>query len=546
MPPSITGLHHVTAICGDPERNVRFYTNVLGLRLVKLTVNHDAPTVYHLYYGDETGSPGSVLTFFPWPRAKPGRPGLGQANVVSFAIRPTSLGYWTERLINQGIAYEGPRRQLGETRIAFRDPDGLMLELVAHPDAETRPCWADGPVPAEHAIRGFHSVTLWEDAIDDTDRLLTDTLGFRQVSEHGAIRRYAIGDGGPGTLVDVRAAPDFWDGVVSAGTVHHVAWRTPDAEQHQAWQGTIADLGYHVTPVIERHYFRSIYFREPGGVLFEIATDPPGFAIDESVADLGSKLVLPPWLEKGTERERIERLLPAPPSRLIGIAQGTHDTVAPSDPQVHMNERLDFVHRFVPGAKNHSMTLLLLHGTGGSADDLLPLGQDLLPGTALISPRGRIDENGMARFFKRLQPGVFDVDDLWRQTDELADFLANASGAYGFDARRVIAVGYSNGANVAGSLLLRHPDALAGAVLLHPMVPFEAEELPDLSDKPVLIVAARHDTTVPDGQSERLAELLREAGAPVELHWHDGGHALNEAAVDAARAWLRELGDQPA
>ena len=545
MSSSITGLHHVTAICRDPERNVRFYTGVLGLRLVKITVNQDAPTVYHLYYGDETGSPGSVLTFFPWPRAKSGRPGLGQANVVSFAIRPTSLGYWTERLIHQGIAYEGPRRQRGETRIAFRDPDGLMLELVAHPEADERPYWADGPVPGEHAIRGLHSVTLWEDAIEDTDRLLTDTLGFRQVSERGAIRRYAIGDGGPGTLVDVRSAPEFWDGVVSVGTVHHVAWRTPDAEQHQAWQETIADLGYHVTPVIERHYFRSIYFREPGGVLFEVATDPPGFTIDESVDELGSRLVLPPWLEDEAERERIERLLPAPPSRLIDIAQGTEDAVAPSDPQVHMDEQLQFVHRFVPAAKDMSLTLLLLHGTGGNERDLLPMAQELLPGAALLSPRGRVDEDGEARFFKRVEPRVFDVDDLQRRTDDLADFVANASGEYGFDARRVIAVGYSNGANIAGSLLLRHPGTLAGAVLLHPMVPFEPETLPDLSDKPVLIVAGRHDATVPDGQSEHLAALLREAGAHVALRWHDGGHALTEAAVDAARAWLNELDDQP-
>lgn len=544
MAPQITGIHHITAICRDPERNVRFYTSVLGLRILKVTVNQDAPTVYHLYYGDEEGTPGSVLTFFPWPRAQRGRPGVGQANVVSFAIRRTSLGYWTERLINQGVDFEGPRRQFGETRLAFRDPDGLMLELVAHPDADERPYWGGGPVPAEHAIRGFHGVTLWEDSVEATERLLTETLGFQSVKEERSMRRYAAGEGGSGTFVDVRATPDFWGGRVSAGTVHHVAWRTPDGEQHRAWRETIADLGYNVTPVIERHYFRSIYFREPGGVLFEIATDPPGFTVDESVDELGSRLVLPPWLE--AERERIERLLPTPPSKLIGIARGTQDAVEPSDPQAHMSERLGFAHQFVPASKGNPTTLLLLHGTGGTEHDLIPVGQEIAPGAALLSPRGQVDEGGMARYFRRLRPGVFDVDDLHRRTHELADFLSNASGEYGFNPERVIAVGYSNGANVAGGLLLLRPEVLAGAVLLHPMVPFEPGTLPDLSDKPVLIVAGREDTTVPKGQPERLAELLREAGALVELHWHDGGHALNGAAVDAVRAWLRELDDQPA
>ena len=274
MTPLITGIHHVTAICRNPERVVRFYTNLLGLRMVKITVNQDAPTVYHLYFADEQGTPGSVLTFFPWPRAQRGRQGTGQAAVVSFAIRPTSLGYWTERLINLGLDYDGPRRQFDETRIAFRDPDGLMLELATHPHADDRPYWSEGPVPAEHAIRGLHSVTLWEDAVDETDQLLTDTLGFRSIAKTRTVRRYAVDDGGSGKLVDVRAAPDFWEGVVSAGTVHHVAWRTPDDDQQRTWRTTIADLGHDVTPVIDRHYFRSIYFREPGGVLFEIATDP--------------------------------------------------------------------------------------------------------------------------------------------------------------------------------------------------------------------------------------------------------------------------------
>ena len=520
MTPEISGIHHVTAICRDPERNVRFYTNVLGLRMVKLTVNHDAPTVYHLYYADDVGTPGATLTFFPWPRAPRGHQGVGQATVVSLAIRPTSLGYWAERLIHQGVDFEGPRRALDETRIAFRDPDGLMLELVAHPDAERRPYWGDGPVPADHAIRGIHGVTLWEDAIGATDELLTETLGFWPVTQRQSIRRYALGEGRSGQLLDVREAPDFWEGRVAPGAVHHVAWRTPDEREHQAWQETIAELGYHVTPVIDRHYFRSIYFREPGGVLFEIATDPPGFTIDEPARSLGSSLVLPPWLRE--DRERIERLLPTPPSRLVQLASHATDAVAATDPQAHMNASLGFIHRYVPPSKGQRTTLLLLHGTGGSEDDLLPLGEQLMSGAALLSPRGQVDEDGMARFLSRREPGVVDRADLRRRTDALADFVASASAEYGFDAGRVVAVGYSNGANMVSSLLLRHPRTLTGAALIHPVVPVEPETLPDLRATSVLVVVGANDESVPEGEPERLARMLRDAGADVELSRHPG------------------------
>ena len=322
MQATTNGIHHVTAIASDPQRNIDFYTRILGLRLVKLTVNYDDPSSYHLYYGDGAGHPGTLLTFFAWPGAGRGRRGTGQVGTTAFAIRPASLGYWMERLLQHGVHLVGsspsPIERFDERAISFSDPDGLLLELVAHPGAEDRPYWEGGPVPAEHAIRGFHAVTLFEEGFDHTDQLLTGTLGFRPLQQEGSLYRYTAADGWPGSLVDIRVAPSFWRGVVAVGTVHHVAWRVPDDPTQRALRQELDGLGYNVTPVIDRTYFHSVYFREPGGILFEIATDPPGFTIDEPADELGTHLKLPPWLEP--RRARLERLLP--PLRLPGVAQG--------------------------------------------------------------------------------------------------------------------------------------------------------------------------------------------------------------------------------
>jgi glyoxalase family protein len=302
------GLHHVTAIAGDPQRNVDFYLEALGLRLVKRTVNFDDRGTYHLYYGDEVGSPGSILTFFPWPGAPRGRRGTGQATTVGFSVPETAMGWWAERLRGRGVDIEGPVTRGGEDVLVVSDPDGLRLELVAAPAADPRPPWETGPIPPESAIRGLHSVTMTEGGPDQTAELLTDRLGFRLIEQVGDRLRFDVGEGGPGALVDVLAQPSAARGLVAAGTVHHVAWRAPDDAAQQAWRASLVEQGVDVTPVLDRRYFHSIYFREPGGVLFEIATDNPGFAIDEPVAELGSALRLPPWLE--AERAMIEATLP--------------------------------------------------------------------------------------------------------------------------------------------------------------------------------------------------------------------------------------------
>lgn len=308
MSPNTAGIHHVTAIAGDPQQNLDFYEGILGLRLVKRTVNFDDPTTYHLYYGDEMGRPGTILTFFPWPGAPRGRRGTGQVAATAFSVPREATDYWVERLAEHGVHFEGPVERFGERVISFEDPDGLGLELVAHADADELPYWEDGSIPAESAIRGFYGVTLWEEGYERTARLLTDTLGFRPVRDDGSRFRYAAEGAGPSGLVDVLCLPGGRRGTVAVGTVHHIAWRAANDEEQLEWREEVAALGYNVTPVLNRNYFRSIYFREPGGVLFEIATDPPGFAVDEDVSELGTHLKLPPWLEG--RREQIERVLP--------------------------------------------------------------------------------------------------------------------------------------------------------------------------------------------------------------------------------------------
>jgi catechol 2,3-dioxygenase-like lactoylglutathione lyase family enzyme len=307
--PESAGIHHVTAIASDPQRNLDFYAGVLGMHLVKRTVNFDDPTTYHFYFGDTDGAPGSILTFFPWPDARRGRQGAGQIAVVSFSILPSSVGFWIERFIRYHVDFEHPATRFDDGRvIAFKDPDGLMLELVAHSAAESRPGWAGGAIPGEHSVRGIYSVTLWQESCDLTGKLLTETLGFRAVREQASIFRYAADGRGTGGVVDLRCVPGLWPGVMGAGTIHHVAFRAVDDDEQASARKELVDLGYNVTPPIDRDYFHSIYFREPGGALFEIATDPPGFTIDEPLDSLGQSLKLPQWLEP--RRFEIEALLP--------------------------------------------------------------------------------------------------------------------------------------------------------------------------------------------------------------------------------------------
>jgi glyoxalase family protein len=303
------GIHHVTAIAGDPLKNFDFYTRDLGLRFVKKTVNFDDPSTYHFYYGDETGRPGTILTFFPWAGAPAGRRGVGETHQTAFRVPLRSLGYWTQRFVEKGIPHQAPERRFGEQVLSFTDPDGLALALVGIQGAEHEPGWSNGDIPAEHAIRGFEGVTLLLDSADRTAAILTDVFGFREVAREGSVIRYAASGDANGSVVDIYEAKGFLRGHQGRGSVHHIAFRAADdAQQAEMAEKLIRAHGQRPTEQKDRNYFRSIYFREPGGVLFEIATDIPGFAVDEPVATLGRELKLPRFLEP--HRKEIEGVLP--------------------------------------------------------------------------------------------------------------------------------------------------------------------------------------------------------------------------------------------
>ncbi|QTL05797.1 ring-cleaving dioxygenase [Aquabacter sp. L1I39] len=302
------GLHHVTAISGPARRNIEFYAGVLGLRLVKKTVNFDDPGTYHFYYGDADAAPGSILTFFPWAHVAPGRLGVGETQGTMFRVPEASIGYWAHRFVEKGVKHEAPVKRFGETMLAFTDPDGMRLALVGVPGAELEPGWAGSDVPAEAAIRGLKGVGLLLADIAPTAAILTDVFGFKEVAREGAYVRYAT-DALLGNVVDLHGVGNFLRGRQGGGSVHHIAFRAADDAAEEAMVKRLAEHhGIRTTEQKDRNYFRSVYFREPGGVLFEIATDVPGFAVDEPAESLGTALKLPSFLEP--HRAHIESVLP--------------------------------------------------------------------------------------------------------------------------------------------------------------------------------------------------------------------------------------------
>lgn len=301
----IKGLHHVTAVASDPQRNVNFYRNVLGQRLVKKTVNFDVPDTYHFYFADEVGTPGSVMTFFAWPDTERGTRGNGETAAVAYTVPVGSLGFWQEHLKRSGITSEPVEKRFGDDVLPFDDPDGMRVELIEAASIPVLRFWEAGPIPRAYAISGFHSVTLWLDEVNRTADLLIDHMGYKAVGQVENRHRFIGGSDALGHIVDIVHRPGQPQADFGAGSIHHVAFSVPTDEKQLEYQSALHNGGFGVTPVRDRSYFHSIYFREPGGVLFEIATDTPGFAIDESVNALGEALKLPEWLEQN--RAAIER-----------------------------------------------------------------------------------------------------------------------------------------------------------------------------------------------------------------------------------------------
>ena len=303
----VNGLHHITAIAGPAQENLDFYAGVLGMRLVKRSVNQDDPGTYHLFYADAEGHPGTDLTFFPWSQLAPPRAGHGMAMEVGLEVPSGSLAYWGDRLAKYGTKTTGIQQRFGQQVLAFDDPHGLHVALV-EAGAVSRPFapWDGSPVPAERQVRGLFGAQLWERDASATTAFLTSVLGFERLASENGWTRYGFSDT-PG-VVDVRDAPEASRGMWGIGSVHHLAWRVDDETHQLNVRANVEAAGGRATPVIDRFWFKSVYFKEPGGVLFELATDGPGFAVDEDAGHLGESLVLPPWLEG--QRGAIESALP--------------------------------------------------------------------------------------------------------------------------------------------------------------------------------------------------------------------------------------------
>jgi glyoxalase family protein len=308
MKTRVHGIHHVTAICGDAQENLNFYVGVLGMRLVKKSVNQDAPDTYHLFYADGVGAPGTDLTFFPWPGMPPARLGIGLTVEVPFAVAKGALGYWQERFANHNVAAGELETRFGEPILRFTDPHGLQLALVETADERQFTAWPGSPVPAEYQLRGMHAVRLWERLLEPTETLLTQVMGFEHLGVEDDWHRYGVEGGTSGKIIEIRELPNERRGQWGVGGVHHVAWRMKDSNEEMALREAIAGAGLQPTGQIDRFWFKSVYFKEPGGTLFELATDGPGFGRDEEMQHLGEQLILPPWLEH--QRPAIEDGLP--------------------------------------------------------------------------------------------------------------------------------------------------------------------------------------------------------------------------------------------
>lgn len=508
----VNGIHHITAITGSPEENLTFYLKVLGLRLVKQTINFDDPATYHLYYADNEGNPGTILTFFPWQGVAQGKNGVGMVTAIAFEVPSGSLESWKEQLLENHVESRTEKR-FGQEVVTFTDPWGLELELIEAEEIAAVQNYETGSLTPKNKIVGFHSATATLRSVEVAKELLVTTLGMElDAREDNRYRFKMKNDTSRGIFYDLLIDPQAEAGSQGSGSVHHIAFRTPDENTQQYWRSVLREADYRVTEIIDRKYFKSIYFREPGGVFFEIATDPPGFTVDESVEHLGESLQLPDIYEP--MRSMIEKNLPP-------LTSNT------------------FVYQYVePQRDANELTLVALHGTGGDEHDLIPLAQQLGQGAAIISPRGRVKEGQWNRFFARFSSGAFDEKDLIGQSQSLADFVLDAANRYHRSIDQLVALGYSNGANIAAATLLLRPDVFWKLVLLRPMLPLRHPESVDLRDKDIVIIRGANDSAIPKRSTDQLIEVLLTNGARVDVHEIDAGHELTPQDVQIAAQWL--------
>lgn len=512
------GIHHITMIARKVQANVDFYAGFLGLRLVKRTAGFEDAMQLHLIYGDHSASPGSLVTFLIWEDGGQGRVGHGQTLEVSLAIDPASIGFWLTRALTAGIRTEGPMEEFGEPVIRLKDPDGIIVKLCGTTAfAEADPHDAPG-IPREHAVRRIRGATMLSEAQDETQSFLSRYFGYVFTQQQGAIRRMISASG---DIIDVRDATGFWSSAPGTGTVDHIAFRARNDDELNSVHAELKKLNSSVTNAHDRKYFASLYVREPGGVLIEMATDGPGMTIDEAPDRLGEALFIPPDFEADAEAARVS--LP--------------QFAMPGDERVIYRE-LPFVHRFYTPQQPDGSVLILLHGSGGSETSLMPLAAKAAPNATLLGVRGRSTEEGIARWFRRFGNSSFDQNDIAREAEAFAAFVEGAIAAYGLDVKKLRFIGHSNGANFLAAFFALHPQFSADTLLLRAMPVLEHWPAADLSGCKILLSAGETDKY--RDQTVRLSEILSDAGAETQLETVPHGHDIGASDIELAKSWLAQ------
>ena len=496
-----SGIHHVTAITRDVQRNVDFYMGFLGLKLIKQTGGFEDAEQLHLLYGDAAGTPGSLITFLVWQNGAPGRAGLGAISEFSLAVPKESLGDWLTRAMTAGVPVSGPVQELGESVLRLRDPDGIVIRLVA----------VDGAAPLS-----IHGVTILSSDAQATADFIA-RFGYVEALRSGPFIRLRSGR----DFVDIRASSGFVPAAPGTGTFDHVAFRTPDAEAVRRMRLDLRDVAG-VTNVHDRKYFLSLYVREPMGTLVEYATDGPGFTVDEDAEHLGQTLMIPPHDAARAAELRV---------KLPQFAR-------PGEERIVMRD-LPFIHRFHTPADPDGSTIVLLHGTGGDETDLMPLAARLNPRATLLGVRGRSTEEGITRWFRRYDAVTYDQADIRAEARAFAAFVEEAIRAYGLETERMTFLGYSNGANLLGAVLRLHPGAVRRAILLRGIEVLEDAPKAGLDGVGVLLISGATDPFA--RMAPALEASLNASGADLETQLTAAGHELAREDVEIAGAWLNRV-----
>ena len=511
-----SGLHHVTAITRKIQANVDFYCGFLGLRLVKRTGGFEDAAQLHLFYGDAVASPGSLVTFLAWEDGSPGRVGHGAASEIAFAIQPDAIGFWLTRALQFGVAATGPATEFAEPVLRLTDPDGIIVKLVGTSAVEPGAAWPVRGIEARDAITRLRAATLLSEQPQKTADFLTRHAGFRVSATEGTITRLTS-EGGQG--IDVRDASGFWPAAPGTGAIDHIALRMADRADVEAQATELRSRGDDTINMHDRKYFYSLYVREPAGGLIELASDGPGFAIDEPLETLGDQLFIPEHFHL-----RPQDIVPMLPQ--FGL---------PGVPRTIYRD-LSFVHRLHEPDAGDGSTLVLLHGTGDNEASLLPFARKIAPSSTLLSLRGRATEEGVARFFRRFGPRDFDQKDIVAEAEAFAAFVEDAQQAYGLDETRLRFAGYSNGANFLAAAIMLHPGIVREAMLLRPVPVLSDPPEADLSGTRIRMVIGSDDPAA--GEGEILAGQLRDRGAEITLTRVTGDHNLSDEDVTTGTAWF--------